>query len=638
MGKDARTFGQDLMRGEHKVETASLKGGLTWGTTTDSYRAGKKRRANAEPAGGGGGWKDPTIYKRKAAAEQKLGRKMTLEEYRKREHWTPPPADAFSKAGLARSRAIGTAAWVNEKIAAGDIDGGMAAEHTGTSIFDPVLCELVYRWFCPPAGLVLDPFAGGSVRGIVANRLGRRYYGVDLSARQIAANEQQAAALCGEPLPQWQCGDSRAALAQCDQTADLIFSCPPYFDLERYSDDPRDLSAMAWPEFVDAYRAIIALAAARLADDRFACFVVGDIRDGRGLYRNLPGITVAAFEAAGLALYNEAILVTAVGSLPIRVRRQFEVSRKLGKTHQNVLVFCKGDPRAATAAVGPCEFGDIESPEDAAPKGEDESPGTDDQAPEGDRPDEAPPRAAGGMIRRWIDEPAVIERHSERISVVRDDLLEGGSKQRFLPFLIDGADEIVYGGPFCGGAALALSVLGKHSGQRVTLVYAKRKQWHRRQLAAQANGARIIEVAPGYMTNVQAKARAYAAQAGALFLPLGFDLPRAEQPFVEFMRTVGRATGTPDQIWCAAGSGMLARCLGRAFPDSEIHAVAVGLASRHAAQAFSPNVILHACGYAFDKETTATAPFPSCPNYDRKAWEICVRESRGSVLFWNVLG
>jgi len=41
------------------------------------------------------------------------------------------------------------------------------------SIFDPVACELSYRWFCPKEGEVLDPFAGGSVRGIVANFYGR---------------------------------------------------------------------------------------------------------------------------------------------------------------------------------------------------------------------------------------------------------------------------------------------------------------------------------------------------------------------------------------------------------------------------------------------------------------------------------
>src|SRR5215471_15335327 len=85
-----------------------------------------------------------------------------------------------------------------------------SSEASGTSIFDPVLCELVYRWFCPPAGLVLDPFAGGSVRGIVAAKLGLRYTGIDLSRRQIEENRKQAAEICGQQSqPTWIVGDSR---------------------------------------------------------------------------------------------------------------------------------------------------------------------------------------------------------------------------------------------------------------------------------------------------------------------------------------------------------------------------------------------------------------------------------------------
>jgi hypothetical protein len=64
--------------------------------------------------------------------------------------------------------------------------------HGGTSIFDPVLAELAYRWFCPRAGRVLDPFAGGSVRGLVASRLGLFYCGIDLSEGQLEANRAQA--------------------------------------------------------------------------------------------------------------------------------------------------------------------------------------------------------------------------------------------------------------------------------------------------------------------------------------------------------------------------------------------------------------------------------------------------------------
>ena len=89
-----------------------------------------------------------------------------------------------------------------------------------------------------------------------------------------------------------------------------------------------------------------------LRPDRFACFVVGDFRDTKGLQRGFVGDTIAAFRDAGAQLYNEAILVTSAGSLPIRAGKAFEVSRKLGRTHQQVLVFVKGDARRATAACG----------------------------------------------------------------------------------------------------------------------------------------------------------------------------------------------------------------------------------------------------------------------------------------------
>jgi hypothetical protein len=250
-----------------------------------------------------------------------------------------------------------------------EVSGKILETGAGTSIFDPVLCELAYRWFCPPSGAVLDPFAGGSVRGIVAGWLGRRYTGIDLRAEQAAANEDQAARLFASPRegvvrPSWITGDSRNVDRLVAGGAyDLVWSCPPYADLERYSDDPRDLSTLDYDDFRAAYFAVIEKACALLRRDRFAAFVVGDVRDTKGIYRNFVGDTVAAFQAAGLGLYNEAILVTSIGSLAIRAGRQFESGRKLGKAHQNVLVFCKGDPRKATEACGPV---DVAMPEAAA--------------------------------------------------------------------------------------------------------------------------------------------------------------------------------------------------------------------------------------------------------------------------------
>lgn len=101
---------------------------------------------------------------------------------------------------------------------------------------------------------------------------------------------------------------------------------------------------MEWPQFIANYKKIITDCALLLKPDRFACFVVGDVRAGNGVYRNFPGLTVEAFKEAGMELYNEAILVTSVGSLPVRINKQFASGRKMGKTHQNVLIFYKGDP------------------------------------------------------------------------------------------------------------------------------------------------------------------------------------------------------------------------------------------------------------------------------------------------------
>lgn len=249
----------------------------------------------------------------------------------------------------------------------------------GTSIFDPVLCELMYRWFAPEGGAILDPFAGGSVRGIVAAQLGHPYTGIDLSAPQIEANRAQAASIVSlhNPVPTWLHGDSRHLdeLLPAGAEYDMVMSCPPYFDLEVYSDDPADLSnAGEYATFLEGYRDVIARAAARLRPERFMVLVVSEIRDPAGYCRGFVPDTVAAGVAAGLHLYNEAILVNSAGSLPLRVTKYMESSRKLGRAHQNVLCFVKGKPprgwsydRAAPPSPQLSLALDPEPPADPAP-------------------------------------------------------------------------------------------------------------------------------------------------------------------------------------------------------------------------------------------------------------------------------
>lgn len=229
-----------------------------------------------------------------------------------------------------------------------DWTGKALAKHgAGTSIFDPVLAELAYNWFCPPGGRILDPFCGGSTRGIVASTLGFEYLGYDVRPEQITANYQQLNEQ-GLNSPQWICSDIRNDKERPHAGADFLFSCPPYGDLEVYSDHPEDISTLSFEDFVPEYFEIIARSCNMLRRDRFAAFVVGDFRDKKtGFYRNFPAITTAAFKRCGLDLYNEAILLSPTGSMAIRAESIFGATRKLVKGHQQLLVFCKGDPRAA---------------------------------------------------------------------------------------------------------------------------------------------------------------------------------------------------------------------------------------------------------------------------------------------------
>ena len=233
----------------------------------------------------------------------------------------------------------------------------------------------------------------------------------------------------------------------------------------------------------------------------------------------------------------------------------------------------------------------------------------------------------------------VVERHG-RFAVVREDRLVGGTKTRFLPTLIGDAEEVVFGGPFCGGAPLALAAVGRALGRRVTLFYARRASLHPRQRLARELGARLEFVSPGYMTVVQARARAYAAGVGALFLPLGFDRPEADSAFRGAILAAREAAGPVDEVWCASGSGMLLRNLARAFPELPCFGVTVGLASRWSEQQLPANASFRSCPWKFEQPCREPAPFDSCPNYDRKAWVRMLELARPSArcLFWNVLG
>ncbi len=222
----------------------------------------------------------------------------------------------------------------------------MARINAGVSIFDPVLAEIIAYWFTPKEkSLIFDCFAGDTVIGFVASSCGHTFTGVELRKEQAELNN----ARCKQAnLPaRYITDDGRNILNHLEpESQDLFFSCPPYFDLEQYSDLPDDASNQKnYSEFLALLQTALHNSIACLKTNRFAILVVGDIRDPQGIYRRFPShVTDIILQVPGMVYLNELVLLTSISSAQIRARRQFNM-RKNTKTHQNVLVFYKGDQR-----------------------------------------------------------------------------------------------------------------------------------------------------------------------------------------------------------------------------------------------------------------------------------------------------
>ncbi|KZB51141.1 pyridoxal-phosphate dependent enzyme [Thalassospira xiamenensis] len=217
--------------------------------------------------------------------------------------------------------------------------------------------------------------------------------------------------------------------------------------------------------------------------------------------------------------------------------------------------------------------------------------------------------------------------HHEGVAVIRDDLLPGGTKSRFLMPYLKGIDagEVVYAGPAQGGAQVALAITAYQAGKQATLFVPARKERTPYTGLAELYGARIIEVSPGYLSVLKARAAEYCRKRGAHLLPFGLDMPEAIE---EIAKAALSLDVSPNEVWCAAGSGVLAKALAKAWPNARICAVEVGKAAPKAA---------YSASIPFDRKCPNQPPFPSNPYYDAKAWQECLKHKVGDgVLFWNV--
>ena len=227
----------------------------------------------------------------------------------------------------------------------------------GTSNFDPVLAEIMYRWFCIEGGKILDPFGGEQTKGVVAGELGYEYVGCEIRQDQVDLDTEKTKQY---PNVKYICGDSTKLTKHIkERDFDMCFTSPPYYALEVYSKD--DLSSLgSYEEFMAMYRTIFEQCYEMMKEDTFLVIKIGEIRNKKtGEYRSFVPDNARMFVDIGFKYYNEIILYTPAGTAPIRATQGMN-TRKVTKTHQNVLVFYKGDLKNIGTKYPKLDFTGIE--------------------------------------------------------------------------------------------------------------------------------------------------------------------------------------------------------------------------------------------------------------------------------------
>ena len=225
-----------------------------------------------------------------------------------------------------------------------EVDLAIQNLNNGVSILDAVLAELMIKWFTEENYKTFDPFAGDTVFGFVSAFLKRPFEGIELREEQSSFNQLQCD-INGLPAKYF-CDSSENMDKYIEnESKDFIFSCPPYADLEVYSDLEDDLSTMSHEDFFKMYSKILQNTYKKLKNDRFAVVVTSEVRNKKGEYIQLVGKTIDLMVKAGYMFYNDIILVNSCGTLPLRTGKMMNSGRKVGRRHQNVLVFYKGDPK-----------------------------------------------------------------------------------------------------------------------------------------------------------------------------------------------------------------------------------------------------------------------------------------------------
>ena len=229
--------------------------------------------------------------------------------------------------------------------------------------------------------------------------------------------------------------------------------------------------------------------------------------------------------------------------------------------------------------------------------------------------------------------PKPIIKEHDGIQVVRDDLIEGGTKRRAFYTYVNSTEheEFVYASPRQGYAQLSLAYACKDLDRKCTVTVPQGKRYWLTDEAEEL-GCNIIEVPMGFLTNIQAKAKNYCLEHEAHLIPFGGDHPI----IIEAMRRTALSLDiNPTEIWTVMSSGVLSRGLQGAFPNAKVYGVRIGHNTTKREQGRAETF---KSKYKFQQECKEIErpPFQSSLTYDSKAWTFIKEHASDNALFWNV--
>lgn len=233
-----------------------------------------------------------------------------------------------------------------------------------------------------------------------------------------------------------------------------------------------------------------------------------------------------------------------------------------------------------------------------------------------------------------IDElPAPVVVEHDGFSVVRDDLIAGGTKVRVLIDILGAVEsrEIVYASHPFGYGSVALAHACKRVGKKLTLFFPRFIGTPKPYALAckHSHVSHWVVKATTRQIDLVDRVQEYAALHNAHVMPIGFDTDEFRSGLVSIARGLRIR---PTEVWAVAGSGCLVRALNEAWPGSRVCAVSLGFPHVKTAGAD----VVYTAVEPPDQPASEPPPFPSAEHYDAKLWRFVKAHGQKGALVWNV--